>query len=118
MISAPGALPTFGRKEAQSTIGSMGSFTITIGDLGGTIDESKSPVYSPTGSATSASSASLATPVDPSVSEPVTSDNYTNLATPTDPELLQPPSLSRPEPAHESPVRRSIETMRSRLPMS
>jgi pheromone a factor receptor len=93
-----GGLPIFVRKEATATSttnrDSLGSFTLTIADAGGLLEDCKSPIYSPTESTSSSSQTYL-----PSPSETET------------PSLPLPPALPRPEPTLDlsSPIRISSD---------
>jgi pheromone a factor receptor len=92
-----GALPIFVRKEATSNRDSLGSFTLTIADAGGLLEDCKSPnsIYSPTESTLSTSQTYLPSPSDID-----------------SPSLLVPPALPRPEPTLDlsSPIRISSDT--------
>jgi len=84
MSSTGRGLPIFVRKESSTNRDSLGSFTLTIGDVGGLLDD-KPPLYSPTESTAGSSRTSLHPPPSDAASSPST---------------LSPPTLTLPEPSH------------------
>jgi pheromone a factor receptor len=101
LSTGKGTIPIDIRKETVSKRDSFGSFNLTIVDVGGTLDDYKAPIFTPTASSGSSSS-------------PTTqySRSSTYLASPTTPDGSEPPALARPQPALDitNVTRRSAES--------
>jgi pheromone a factor receptor len=104
MVTLSGkGLPVFVKKESTATRDSMASFSLTIPDVGGLLDDTKAPVYSPTESGMSTSRTTL--PPQLNLEKPLPD--------------IQIEEITRPEPALDSSsIRHSARLSLSSRPAS